>query len=273
MTQSAISVNKISYGDNLAVDDISFEVAPGEVIGFLDPNGAGKSTTVKMLTGQLNPDKGTATLLGKDIVKERKQVQSQIGISFEHSNLYEQMTAVENLELFAKLYKVPNFDALDLLEKIGLAGREHERVEGYSKGMKQRPMLARAMVSSPKILFLDEPTDGLDPVSTKTIHALIEEATKKGTTIFLTTHNMHGADKLSNRIAFINKGKIVALDSPAISIMLPGPATGWMELIPSFFIVDALHRILNFDAGWADVGRHLAILFVTGAGVMALGHL
>lgn len=214
---SAISVNNISYsyGDNLAVDDISFEVAPGEVIGFLGPNGAGKSTTVKMLTGQLSPDKGTATLLGKDIVKERKQVQSQIGISFEHSNLYEQMTAVENLDLFAKLYKVTNFDALDLLEKVGLAGREHERVEGYSKGMKQRLMLARAMVSSPKILFLDEPTDGLDPVSTKTIHALIEEATKKGTTIFLTTHNMHEADKLSNRVAFINKGKIVALDSPA----------------------------------------------------------
>ena len=217
MAQPAISVKELhySYGDTLAVDGISFDVAEGEVIGFLGPNGAGKSTVVKMLTGQLTPQKGTAMLLGMDIVKARKQVQQEIGISFETTNLYEQMSAVENLELFAKLYKVADFDAVGLLEKVGLGGREKEHVANYSKGMKQRLMMARAMVSDPKMLFLDEPTDGLDPVSTETVHALIRGATQQGTTVFLTTHDMVEADKLSDRVAFLNQGKIVALDTPA----------------------------------------------------------
>ena len=217
MAQPAISVNDLhySYGDTLAVDGISFDVEEGEVIGFLGPNGAGKSTVVKMLTGQLTPQQGSASLLGMDIVKERKQVQQEIGIAFETTNLYEQMSAVENLELFAKLYKVANFDAITLLEKVGLGGREKEHVAGYSKGMKQRLMMARALVSDPKMLFLDEPTDGLDPVSTETIHALIRTATQNGTTVFLTTHDMVEADKLSDRVAFLNQGKIVAFDTPS----------------------------------------------------------
>lgn len=217
MSVSAIAVENLSfsYGETLAVDDISFEVATGEVIGFLGPNGAGKSTTVKLLTGQLTPSRGSARLLGLDVVKQRKQVQQQIGISYEDPNLYEQLSAVENLELFARLYKVRDFDAMRLLERVGLAGRERDRVATYSKGMKQRLMLARALVSSPKILFLDEPTDGLDPVSSKTIHALIRQAVDAGTTVFLTTHDMLEADKLSDRVAFINQGKIVALDKPS----------------------------------------------------------
>ena len=217
MTQSAISANilSFSYGDNLAVDHVTFDVGPGEVIGFLGPNGAGKTTVVKLLTGQLTPSAGSATLLGMDIVRQRKKVQAEIGVSFENTNLYEQMDAVENLNLFARLYSVKGFDALALLEKVGLAGREKDRVASYSKGMKQRLMLARAMVSNPQILFLDEPTDGLDPVSSQTIHALIRDAAAQGTTIFLTTHDMVEADKLANRVAFINKGKIAALDQPA----------------------------------------------------------
>ena len=217
MAQPAISVKDLhySYGDTLAVDGISFDVDESEVIGFLGPNGAGKSTVVKMLTGQLTPQQGSASLLGMDIVKERKQVQQEIGIAFETTNLYEQMSAVENLDLFAKLYKVANFDAMSLLEKVGLGGREKEHVASYSKGMKQRLMMARALVSEPKMLFLDEPTDGLDPVSTETIHALIRNATQEGTTVFLTTHDMVEADKLSDRVAFLNQGKIVALDTPS----------------------------------------------------------
>jgi ABC-2 type transport system ATP-binding protein len=244
MAQPAIAVKDLrySYGDNLAVDDITFDVAEGEVVGFLGPNGAGKSTVVKMLTGQLTPQNGSATLLGKDIVKERKQVQKEIGISFESTNLYEQMNAVENLKLFAKLYKVPDFDALALLEKVGLGGREKEHVSNYSKGMKQRLMLARALVSDPKMLFLDEPTDGLDPVSTETVHALIRAATQNGTTVFLTTHDMVEADKLSDRVAFLNQGKIVAFDKPArlkqrfgmralkIEVELPGGGTEEREV-------------------------------------------
>jgi len=244
MAQPAIAVKDLSYsyGDILAVDDISFDVAEGEVVGFLGPNGAGKSTVVKMLTGQLTPQKGSATLLGMDIVNDRKQVQQEIGISFESTNLYEQMSAVENLDLFAKLYKVANFDAMSLLEKVGLGGREKEHVASYSKGMKQRLMMARALVSDPQMLFLDEPTDGLDPVSTETIHALIRNAVQAGTTVFLTTHDMVEADKLSDRVAFLNQGKTVALDTPArlkqrfgmralkVEVELPGGGTEEREI-------------------------------------------
>ena len=217
MASPAISVKDLSfsYGDNLAVDGISFDVAEGEVFGFLGPNGAGKSTTVRLLTGQLTPQAGTAELLGMDIVSERKKAQQEMGISYESTNLYEQLNAVENLNLFARLYKVADFDAMALLERVGLSGREKEHVANYSKGMKQRLMMARALVSRPRLLFLDEPTDGLDPVSTQTVHSLIETATREGAAVFLTTHDMVEADKLSDRVAFIHEGRIVALDTPA----------------------------------------------------------
>lgn len=217
MTRPAISVRDLSfsYGDNLAVDGISFDVAEGEVFGFLGPNGAGKSTTVRLLTGQLTPQAGTAELLDMDIVSERKKAQQEMGISYESTNLYEQLNAVENLNLFARLYKVADFDAMVLLERVGLSGREREHVSNYSKGMKQRLMLARALVSRPRLLFLDEPTNGLDPASKQTIHALIKTAIRGGATVFLTTHDMVEADKLSDRVAFIHEGRIVALDTPA----------------------------------------------------------
>lgn len=202
------------YGDLTAVDDISFHIDQGEVLGFLGPNGAGKTTTVKMLTGQLRPKSGQATLLGMDITKKPSQVKSQIGVSFESPNLYEQMTAEENLILFARLFGIKRFDPRPLLEKVGLGGRGQEKVEGYSKGMKQRLMVGRALVNRPKILFLDEPTEGLDPVSSETIRNIILEERGNGTAVFLTTHDMMVADKLSNRVAFINQGKIVALDTP-----------------------------------------------------------
>ena len=218
MTQTSISTNNLTYryGNLIAIDHISFNVSEGEVLGFLGPNGAGKTTTVRMLTGQLQPSEGTVTVLGKDMRKYAKLVQQFLGVSFETTNLYEQMSAVENLELFARLFSVKNFKVLPLLEKVGLGGREKERVANYSKGMKQRLMLARALVNDPRILFLDEPTDGLDPVSSQTIHTIICESAKTGTTVFLTTHDMVEADKLSDRVAFINKGKITALDKPAV---------------------------------------------------------
>jgi ABC-2 type transport system ATP-binding protein len=203
------------YGNLTAVDGISFDVAAGEILGFLGPNGAGKSTTVKILTGQLRPSSGQVTLLGMDITKETKKIQAQIGVSFENANLYEQMSGLENLNLFARLFGVKNFDGMALLTKVGLAGREKDRVETYSKGMKQRLMLARALVNTPRILFLDEPTDGLDPVSSQTMHAIIREAADRGATVFITTHDMVEADKLSNRVGFIDRGKIVALDRPS----------------------------------------------------------
>ncbi len=203
-----------SYGQLLAVDSISFNVAEGEILGFLGPNGAGKSTTVKMLTGQLQPKAGQATLLGLDVVKKPKKVQEHIGVCFELTNLYEQMSAAENLKLFARLFGVKNFDADALLKRVGLDGRGGDRVETYSKGMKQRLMVARSLVNTPRILFLDEPTEGLDPTSSAAIRRVILEERERGATIFLTTHDMVEADKLSDRVAFIDKGKIVALDTP-----------------------------------------------------------
>lgn len=202
-----------AYGGNTAVDHISFEVGEGEIFGYLGPNGAGKSTTVKMLTGQIRPKHGSATLLGMDIVRETNQVQAFIGVAFETANLYGQMSAVENLTLFARLYGV-KADVHALLEKVGLEGRAKERVEGYSKGMKQRLMVARALVNHPRILFLDEPTEGLDPVSAEAIRDLIRETRAGGTTVFLTTHDMVEVDKLSDRVAFISQGKIAAIDTP-----------------------------------------------------------
>ncbi len=217
MAQPAIVAENLTYryGDLTAVDHIGFQVEEGEIFGFLGPNGAGKTTTVKILTGQIRPAEGRAQVLGMDIARQTKQVQRHIGVAFETTNLYEQLNAVENLQLFARLYGV-EVDVMDLLEKVGLAGREKERVANYSKGMKQRLMVARAMIHSPRVLFLDEPTDGLDPVSSRTIHALIQEAAANGTAVFLTTHDMVEADKLSNRVAFINQGQIVALDKPAV---------------------------------------------------------
>jgi ABC-2 type transport system ATP-binding protein len=216
MTQPAILAENLaySYGQLLAVDHINFDVGQGEILGFLGPNGAGKSTTVKMLTGQLLPKEGRATLLGLDVARQPKQVQAQIGVCFEVTNLYESMSGSENLKLFARLFGVRDFDVDALLKRVGLDGRGADKVEGYSKGMKQRLMVARALVNQPQILFLDEPTEGLDPASAQAIRSVIQEEQARGATVFLTTHDMHEADKLCRRVAFIDQGKIVALDTP-----------------------------------------------------------
>ena len=202
------------YGELVAVDHINFHVADGEILGFLGPNGAGKSTTWKMLTGQMKPKGGRATVLGRDIADEPEEVQGEIGVCFEYTNLYEQMTAIENLKLFARLFNVKDFDAEAVLKRVGLDGWGKYRVEEFSKGMKQRLMVGRSLVNRPRILFLDEPTSGLDPVSAEAIRNVILEERERGATVFLTTHDMMEADKLSDRVAFINQGKIVALDTP-----------------------------------------------------------
>jgi len=216
MAGDAIVAEELTYwyGDLVAVDHISFNVAEGEILGFLGPNGAGKTTAIKMLTGLLRPKAGKATLLGMDIAKNVEKVQGEIGVCFEETNLYEQMSAVENLKLFARLFGIRPFDANALLRRVGLTGREKDRVETYSKGMKQRLMMARSLVNRPRVLFLDEPTAGLDPTSSETIRNIILEERERGATVFLTTHDMLEADKLSDRVVFMNQGKIVALDTP-----------------------------------------------------------
>jgi len=212
----AIDVDDIrfSYGDTLAVEDVSFTVAPGEILGFLGPNGAGKSTTIKMLTGQLRPDAGSISILGMDMPGQRERIQGRLGVCFEEKNLYLSMTGSENLEFFAKLFGVNEFAPEPLMERVGLSTRLDDRVSEYSKGMRQRLMLARSLVNTPDVLLLDEPTAALDPVSAIGVRDIIREEAARGAAVLLTTHDMHEADDLSDHVAFINQGKILTIDTP-----------------------------------------------------------
>ncbi len=216
MSDAAIRVEDVSYsyGAIEAVKGISFEVAPGEILGFLGPNGAGKSTTIKILTGQLTPKSGRAQVLGTDVTSDDPAIQAQIGVCFEEKNLYESMSGQENLRFFASLFGLKDIDTAALLARVGLADRAKDRVGKYSKGMRQRLMMARTLVNRPRVLFLDEPTDGLDPVSSQAIRALIKQEAERGAAVLLTTHDMFEADELSDRVAFLNEGKLHALDTP-----------------------------------------------------------
>lgn len=216
MKEPAIKVENITfaYGDLEAVRGVSFEVAPGEILGFLGPNGAGKSTTIKILTGQLTPKTGKAQVLGVDVANDDPEMQSQIGVCFEEKNLYDSMSGAENLKFYASLFGIKDIDTVELLRRVGLADRAKDRVAKYSKGMKQRLMMARTLVNTPRVLFLDEPTDGLDPVSSQAIRKLIQQEADRGAAVLLTTHDMNEADELSNRVAFINEGQLYAIDTP-----------------------------------------------------------
>jgi ABC-2 type transport system ATP-binding protein len=214
--EPAIRVDDISYayGDRPAVDRISFEVASGEILGFLGPNGAGKSTTIKMLTGQLTPRTGRVMILDRDVHSDSEAVQARIGVCFEEKNLYPNLSVKENLVFFSRLFGMKRFDPMPLLGRVGLAERAKDRTKDLSKGMKQRLMVARSLVNSPSVLFLDEPTDGLDPISSQAIRKVIQEEAENGAAVLLTTHDMLEADALSDRVAFINEGRIVTLDTP-----------------------------------------------------------
>jgi ABC-2 type transport system ATP-binding protein len=213
---AAIEARDLSYayGDRLAVDGLSVAVSPGEILGFLGPNGAGKSTTIRMLTGQLVPRSGSIQVLGMAMPAQRTAIQARIGVCFEEKNLYPAMSALENLRFFARLFGIGHLDAEPLLSRVGLWDRRDDRVGDYSKGMRQRLMMARALVNAPDVLFLDEPTDGLDPVSSRAIRAVIREEAARGAAVLLTTHDMAEADALSDRVAFIDAGKVLTIDTP-----------------------------------------------------------
>ena len=206
------------YGTVTAVDHIGFRVDEGEIFGFLGPNGAGKTTTVRMLTGVIPMDSGNVTVLGHDIRSEPVLAKQQIGVVPETSNAYTDLTAWQNLMLMGELYGLPRTRATgrasDLLGTLGLLGRKDHKVQEYSKGMKQRLILAMALLHEPPLLFLDEPTGGLDVESTRMILSLLRDLNRAGTTIFLTTHNMEEANRLCNRVGIIRAGKIVAIDAP-----------------------------------------------------------
>ncbi|TYB97962.1 MAG: ABC transporter ATP-binding protein [Kosmotoga sp.] len=200
--------------NNYAVNGISFEIKEGEIYGFLGPNGAGKSTTQKILTGLLTLQKGLVKVNGKYIDKPDSGFYNSIGVSFEQSNLYRKLTGYENLDYFRKMYDTETEDPLKLLEMVGLSEAADKRISDYSKGMQQRLVFARSLINKPKIWFLDEPVSGLDPVTSKSIKEIIKQKKTGGTTIFLTTHNMHIADELCDRVALIVSGKISVVDSP-----------------------------------------------------------
>jgi ABC-2 type transport system ATP-binding protein len=204
----------------LAVDGIDFSVAQGELFGLLGPNGAGKTTTVKMLTTLLTPTAGQASVLGHDLVDEADHIRQRIGFVFGgERGLYWRLSAYDNLTYFANLYHVPPDVQKGripyLLDLVGLSGRGDEKIEGYSRGMKQRLHIARALLHEPELLFLDEPTIGLDPVGARELRNTIRVLQGEKKTILLTTHYMFEADALCQRVAVINQGVIVALDTPA----------------------------------------------------------
>jgi len=213
----ALNLTKI-FGKSTAADHVSFDVQKGEIFGFLGPNGAGKTTTTRMLTGVIPPDAGTATILGHDIRSEPVLAKQGFGVVPETSNAYTDLTAWQNLMLMGELYGLPRARAekrsSDLLGMVGLLDRKDQKVQAYSKGMKQRLILAMALIHEPELLFLDEPTSGLDVQSTQMILTLLRDLNKQGTTIFLTTHNMEEANRLCHRVGIIRAGKIVAIDAP-----------------------------------------------------------
>lgn len=203
-----------SKDENYAVKNASFQVEKGEVFGFLGPSGAGKSTTQGILTGLLPIQQGQAEVVGFDMFHPKREMFNKIGVSFEQSNVYGKLTALENLEFYKKLFDVPTVDALSLLKWVGLEHVANKKAGEFSKGMKHRLTFVRSMLNNPELWFLDEPTTGLDPSIASQIKDIVKEKNKNGTTVFLTTHNMFVADELCDRVAFIIDGDIRLIDSP-----------------------------------------------------------
>ena len=213
---NAIEVEGLSrtFNDLQAVDNISFTVEAGEIFGFLGHNGAGKTTTIRMLSGQLRPSAGRARVANCDVTLEQRRLKPLVGVVSENQNLYERMSGRENLAFAARLYGIDNRRVDEALDQVGLLDRAKDNVRHYSNGMKQRLLIARALLHRPRIVFLDEPTRGLDPMVGREIRRLIVELSTQGATIFLTTHYMEEADQLCGRVAFLSEGRIVALDTP-----------------------------------------------------------
>ena len=219
-TENAIMASNLTkkYGDLVAVDHINFEVKKGEIFGFLGPNGAGKTTTIRMLTGVSSPTEGTATITGYDIQRQTVEAKEQMGIVPDISNVYNELSAWDNLIFTGRLYDMPKkfreSRAEELLKMFGLYERRNEKVQGFSRGMKRRVCIAMALMNRSSVLFLDEPTSGLDVQSVIIIRDLIRKLNEDGLTIFLTTHNIEEASQMCDRIAIINHGRIAAIDTP-----------------------------------------------------------
>jgi ABC-2 type transport system ATP-binding protein len=220
MNDTVIEVNELvkHFNGLTAVAGINFTVQSGELFGFLGPNGAGKTTTVRLLTGVLEPNKGTASIQAHDIRSQSLLSRAHIAVVPEEANVYLDLSVWQNIMLMAELYGVPYSQrtrkAAELLDLLALTEQSKKKARTLSKGLRQRLMLCAALATEPEILFLDEPTSGLDVQSKQIIHQIIRQLNSKGLTIFLTTHNMDEAEKLCSRVAIINKGRIAAIDAP-----------------------------------------------------------
>lgn len=212
-----IKVERVTkrFGDNIALNKISFSINEGEIFGFLGPSGSGKTTMINILTGQLQANSGKTELLGKDSQKLLPSDFEELGLVGDTSGYYEKLSLYNNLLLFARLYGVSKSRIEEILKQVGLYDSKDTPAEKLSTGMRQRMLLARALINYPKVLFLDEPTSGLDPTTSKKIHKLLQELKERGTTIFLTTHDMNEATLLCDNLSLLNKGDLIEQGSPS----------------------------------------------------------
>ncbi|HEY7349441.1 MAG TPA: ABC transporter ATP-binding protein [Ktedonobacterales bacterium] len=260
-----------SFGANEAVAGISFSVRRGEIFGLLGPNGAGKTTMIRLLTGQIDPHGGSARVAGCDVIKERARLKERIGVVFEEQNLYERLSARLNLEFACWLYGVQTNRVDEVLNLVHLRDRAREPVRTFSNGMKQRLMIARALLHRPQVLFLDEPSRGLDPISAREVRETVAQLCQEGTTILLTTHLMEEADQLCQQVAFIVNGRLVANDTPRTLKLTHGQRALVVTLDdgqPGERGGDSLNEVtLSMDnpadqarlAGWMAAGRVRAV--------------
>ena len=260
---NAIEVEGLSrtFNDLQAVDNISFTVEAGEIFGFLGHNGAGKTTTIRMLTGQLRPTAGLARVAGCDVATERHRLKPLVGVVSENQNLYERMSGRENLAFAARLYGTDSRRIDEALDQVGLLDRATDNAKHYSNGMKQRLLIARALLHRPRLLFLDEPTRGLDPMVGRDIRRLVKELSTRGVTVFLTTHYMEEADQLSDRIGIIDTGKVIALDTPEglkrrieQKEVIKLEVTGWhAEIGDKIKSISGIENLMSHQQGEADL--------------------
>jgi ABC-2 type transport system ATP-binding protein len=248
------------FGDFLAVDRVTFSVYPGEVTGYLGPNGSGKTTTIRMLLGLLRPSSGRASVLGLDINKETENIRRQVGYMSQKFALYHDLTVLENLAFYAGVYGINNHQRLKtVLSQMGLTGQENERVSNLSTGWRQRLALGTAIIHQPRLLFLDEPTSGVDPAARRSFWDLIYELVDQGVTTLVTTHYMDEAE-YCGRVGIMRSGRLLALDAPEVlkHTLLPGHV--W-EIHPSHLLptLDVLQKTSGvFRARLA--GDHLSVL-------------
>jgi fluoroquinolone transport system ATP-binding protein len=242
--------------DTPAVQDLGFTIRPGEIFGFLGPSGAGKSTTQKILIRLLRDYQGTVSVMGRDLRSWRDDYYEHIGVSFELPNHYSKLTGVENLRYFGALYRGNSVEPIELLEMVGLEEDGDMYVAQYSKGMKNRLNVARSLLHRPRLLFLDEPTAGLDPVNSRRIRELIKAQKETGRTIFLTTHDMTVADELCDRVAFILDGQISLVDTPRALKLRYGRPEVRVE-----YLLDGSRTFCDFPlSGLADNAEFLSTL-------------